>query len=122
MAKQSEVKLSKHVPKANDFKVPWWSRLLGDFRARKRAKQARNEAFWLCTITVWASDGVDTYPAWFHLSESQTQRFSDFYAGAGKMGKTGYRTYHSIIIPWLNGKLSNEQMVKLAIASEDQPK
>lgn len=127
--KNSTPKPSPHVPKASDFKVPWWSRMLGDFRAYRRARLARQEARkefksqkWIATVIVWTKRGEHPWqPSYFQLYEEAGKRKYNFVKGAISMHAGSYTQFQKWVLPWTYGNVSNSDIKRIADMSERTP-
>lgn len=96
------------------LKTPLWARLLGDWRAWKRARRARKAQYHIGTVTLWGRNSSDQPVTGFlHLYVRGDGKRSYVYERGDLNHSTDYKIwalYHVTIIPWLNGKYDNDAM------------
>lgn len=116
--------MNEHIAKLKKFKAPWWSRVLGNLRARKAARRARHHVRHVATITLWCRNvnNTNSYPSWLMLFErGDGKRTYKFKRGMVSLPIDQLRDYYDVVLPWVDHKYSNKQMLELQSASRKMP-
>lgn len=113
-----------HIEKLKNIRAPWWSRLLGNWRAWRAARAARKKMYHIATVNIWMRTIVDKqiHCSWVHFYETGAGKRSYTY----QQGKRPHRLetthlYHHLVIPWLHHKLSNDDLRRQANLYNDEP-
>lgn len=121
--------MNRHIEAFKKFKAPWWSVLLGNWRARKAAKIARKKKHYVATITLWVKHismigQPELLTAFIHLYETGTgKRTFEFSKGDTTIKDVdSVHNYHSAVLPWLHGRFTNQAMIDYAKKTEITPK
>lgn len=116
--------MNEHIEKLKKLKAPYWPRLLGNWRAWRRARAARRKTYHVTTVTLWTKFTKDDRieAAWVHLYETGSGRRSfQYHIGRTRTDLKEYHAYHQLILPWLNYKVGNKEVVKYAEGSDRVP-
>ena len=116
MIKNDQIEALKQV------KVPLWARLLGAYRARQRRKNAYKEVYYVATVFSWMywTDTKCYSRRWYILKVDGTgKRFFEYGSDHSLLRNyTNDHEYARIIVPWMYGKYTNEQMKEYAKKTE----
>lgn len=105
-------------------KVPLWAVWLGRYRARKRRKAAAKEWNYIATVFTWGlfTGTAKVFKRWYILSESGTgKRKFEFGSNYSHLVYCEDSEYARIIVPWIHGRWTNQQMKEYAAKSEKCP-
>lgn len=101
-------------------KTPLWVKWLGDWRARRRAKKARKTKHHVATVTLWAhkssepDKGLVSYIQLYSTGDGKRSYTFDHCEWPKHWAYEGFRDYHRVIVPWLNGRWSNQTIIDWA--------
>lgn len=112
-------------------KTPWWSRLLGNFRAWKQARKARkdapNEKYYVCTVWSWHTLYDNVYGGCFYIlyEDGAGKRSYEFgrehFDVLEKVTAQATYQYAHAIRPWMLGRYTNEGMKQYADGQKTRP-
>lgn len=116
------------IEKLKAIKAPLWSRILGNWRARRAAKRVRKEALkrenHIATVTCWCALWGKKERIMFLCYErgDGTRHFRTVETN-GLLDKYWKRTgiYAHYIAPWVAGSLSHKALIELAKQSMPEP-
>lgn len=108
-----------HIPKFKVPKTPLWSRMLGSWRAWRRARKARRIKHHIATVEMWmVREGRNTsHCAFIQLyQDGKGKRTFEFEKGTwlNHWDYTQWYDYHKTIVPWLHGKWDNNTIAAWA--------
>lgn len=103
------------VNELKKVRIPFWAKWRGYFAARRRRKQAAKEVHYITTVYAWTIWEDRNYRSrqWYILKETGTgKRFYEYgYEHALlRNSETKHAEYARIVVPWLYGQYSNQQM------------
>lgn len=108
-------------------KVPIWAKFIGYYRARQRRKAASKEIHYIATVYAWThwTDSNNYETSWFICKQTGAgKRFYEHGSGSALLrNREKHNTvYAHIIVPWLHGAWSNQQLIDYARKSAAHPK
>lgn len=118
--------MTKEVVRFTIPKVPLWARLLGSYRAKKRARVARKTKHLIATILLRGNEALydKKVISWIHLFETGEGRRSYTYEQGSFARPNDYkqfRAYAEVVIPWLHKKYDNQAIKNFAKSTTDAP-
>lgn len=112
------------VPRFKVPKTPLWSRLLGGWRARRRAKKARKHWSHIATVSLWGRDRHgESVCGYLQLWErGDGKRSCEFDKGefSGNTDYKSWRLWNVTIVPWLSGRYDNTAIADWAAKSRQR--
>jgi hypothetical protein len=105
---------------------PLWSRLLGSYRAWRRNRRLLRQNQYIATVYHWTywTDAKSFSRAWYICKEDgRGIRTVDYGCDSRALDDREKSTavYASIIVPWMHGRLSNDEVAAVAKRRYQQP-
>lgn len=116
--------VKSHIDQLKKLRAPWWARLLGDYRAWRKAREARFAQNHVATINLWFRPAGThrAMAAWLHLYERGDGKRTFKFHNPAKVAKLErFSVYHHIVIPWVHHRVSNDTVREVARRSCDAP-
>lgn len=106
-----------------------WARLLGEYRAWNRARLARKRHAietaapkLIITVTSWIRVDGGIYPSWIHCYENPIgERSCRYQKGQIEIKLEHLKQYNTVIVPWMNHRYTNQQLIEWAKDSHSKP-
>lgn len=107
---------NSELDKLKAIKAPWWSRWMGAYRAKRRARARLKYWHHITVVTLWARLDGRAIPSYVHLYEQGNgRRRVKFTRGAGlSRTKDEYPEYNYHVVPWLHHALTTEYIKQYA--------
>ena len=118
--------MSKHIDALKNYQAPWWSRLIGFWRAYRMRRLNLNRVELIAIISAWTRwtdiGGFDRN-VYFCYRNGRGNRFYKHQATNHLLDNNEKRhnIYIQVVVPWISGKMSDQTLREYEQITQKQP-